>query len=170
MNLQLFCLLAIASLAAAEVRPITWTLSWLDNVSVDPSLNSKRMIVINGTWWVSPQIGKIPRFSDLWRRIHTIFFIQTDEAIFYRPPPTTIVNKGDVIQLTVVNNLDVDTSITLHAHGFLQMNNNLYDGPEGVTQWCVSWALTLPELTFSSGIQYQQSFQCVEIFQYSGLN
>jgi FtsP/CotA-like multicopper oxidase with cupredoxin domain len=63
---------------------------------------------------------------------------ETDNK-FYRPPPTTVVNLGDEIHLTVINNLDAETSTTLHAHGFHQLNNNQYDGPEGITQWYVGF-------------------------------
>jgi hypothetical protein len=67
---------------------------------------------------------------------------ETDNSS-YRPPPTTVVNLGDEIHLTVINNLDVETSTTLHAHGFHQLNNNPYDGPEGITQWLVCLLLLL---------------------------
>jgi FtsP/CotA-like multicopper oxidase with cupredoxin domain len=51
------------------------------------------------------------------------------------PPPVTTVNVNDMIYLTVINSLAPENTTTLHAHGFLQQMNNLYDGPEGITQW-----------------------------------
>src|SRR5690349_19313893 len=99
MRLQLFLLLVAVSLAAAENVYKLWTLTWLDDVTIDPAtFNGKRMIAVNGTW----------------------------------PPPTITLNVNDTLYLNVVNNLGSGYVTTLHAHGFLQMNNNPYDGPEGV--------------------------------------
>jgi hypothetical protein len=52
------------------------------------------------------------------------------------PPPSIEVDVGDTISLTV-NNLNIGPGVTLHAHGFHQLNNVQYDGPEGITQWSV---------------------------------
>ena len=54
------------------------------------------------------------------------------------PPQPITVNKGDVMKVSVTNSMDELT--TLHAHGFLQKDNNFYDGPEGITQWWVDCA------------------------------
>jgi hypothetical protein len=50
MHFQLFYFLAMLAIVAADVKEFTWTLTWDNDVTVDPSLYTKRMIVINGTW------------------------------------------------------------------------------------------------------------------------
>jgi len=58
------------------------------------------------------------------------------------PPPTIIINQGDVVELQVTNNFTDGEAVTLHSHGILQKGTNYYDGVPMVTQWFVAY-LTL---------------------------
>jgi iron transport multicopper oxidase len=43
-----------------------------------------------------------------------------------------VVNAGDSLEITVINNMDVPTS--LHWHGMFQRGSPWYDGAAGITQ------------------------------------
>ncbi|GME84369.1 unnamed protein product [Ambrosiozyma monospora] len=50
------------------------------------------------------------------------------------PLPVININKGDSIELTLINGLGGDISTSLHFHGLFQEGSNHMDGPVGVTQ------------------------------------
>jgi iron transport multicopper oxidase len=59
------------------------------------------------------------------------------------PPPTIIVNQGDVVELQVTNDFIDGEAVSLHSHGILQHGTTYYDGVPMVTQWYASRHLTL---------------------------
>ncbi|GMG39699.1 unnamed protein product [Ambrosiozyma monospora] len=50
------------------------------------------------------------------------------------PLPVININKGDSIELTLINGLGGDATTSLHFHGLFQEGSNHMDGPVGVTQ------------------------------------
>ena len=54
------------------------------------------------------------------------------------PPPTIVVNQGDVVEIRVTNDFTDGESVSLHAHGIFQKGTNFYDGVPMVTEWYVS--------------------------------
>jgi FtsP/CotA-like multicopper oxidase with cupredoxin domain len=49
------------------------------------------------------------------------------------PGPTIIANWGDTLRLTVENKVEVNGT-SIHWHGLRQLNSNIQDGTNGITE------------------------------------
>ncbi|CAG8564146.1 10501_t:CDS:2 [Acaulospora colombiana] len=110
---------ALAETPGNVIRNYTFELR---KVSLAPDNFTRQVWSVNGQW-VSSRPSHIKAY-----RILTVFF-----TILKRyPGPMIRANRGDTLNITVINLLGDPSSI--HFHGLEQRNTNWYDGVPGVTQ------------------------------------